>query len=268
MYKAIAILLVALAAIDFGESRGGRCQSRNNPYCKLDSWNKRGADHTLCKYCGVNTEKCGKLDGQGITDEAKTILVETHNSLRRKVAKGQESRGSSGPQPGAANMNELVWDDEVAKIAQMWADQCTTFEHTEHDMLLDGMDCGQNMAWGSSWGTSPDQFDLSKSLEEKVQRWYDEVNYFPKESAKSYPGLYNQGQFIGHYTQLVWGATTKLGCGYTKQRAGNKEILVCNYCVAGNMRMNGKGLEIYKSGPAASQCPKERPNNKDGLCSE
>merc|ERR1712002_237552 len=255
MYKAIAILLVALAAIDFGESRGGRCQSRNNPYCKLDSWNTRGADHTLCKYCGVNTEKCGKLDGQGITDEAKTILVETHNSLRRKVAKGQESRGSSGPQPGAANMNELVWDDEVAKIAQMWADQCT-FNHTEHDMLLDGMYCGQNLAMAGGSRSK------SSFLELRVQDWYDEVNYFPKEGVKSWPvSGGSNGEAIGHYTQIVWGATTKLGCGYTR---GYKEILVCNYCTGGNMI----GAEVYKAGPAASQCPKERPNKKDGLCSE
>lgn len=31
-------------------------------------------------------------------------------------------------QPGAQNMQEMVWDDELAAKAQQWASQCT-FEH-------------------------------------------------------------------------------------------------------------------------------------------
>lgn len=31
-------------------------------------------------------------------------------------------------QPGAQNMQEMVWDDELAAKAQQWANQCT-FEH-------------------------------------------------------------------------------------------------------------------------------------------
>ena len=27
-------------------------------------------------------------------------------------------------QPGASNMRQLVWSDELARIAQTWADQC------------------------------------------------------------------------------------------------------------------------------------------------
>ena len=55
-------------------------------------------------------------------------LLDLHNQLRRRVAKGEEGVQVRWPlhqvQPGAADMLELVWNDELAGIAQGWADQC------------------------------------------------------------------------------------------------------------------------------------------------
>ena len=50
----------------------------------------------------------------------KDEAVKAHNDLRRRIAKGLETRGTpgSGPQPAAQDMNELVWDDELAAVAQ------------------------------------------------------------------------------------------------------------------------------------------------------
>lgn len=41
---------------------------------------------------------------------------------------------------------------------------------------------------------------------------------------------------IGHYTQLVWAKSTKIGCGIVKYKElfFNKKYLVCNYGPAGN----------------------------------
>ena len=52
-------------------------------------------------------------------DEQKQI-VDAHNDLRRKVAKGQETQGAngSGPQPKAADMFQLSWDPVLAASAQ------------------------------------------------------------------------------------------------------------------------------------------------------
>ena len=36
------------------------------------------------------------------------VIVDLHNQYRARVARGQESRGSGGPQPSAANMRQLV----------------------------------------------------------------------------------------------------------------------------------------------------------------
>lgn len=54
--------------------------------------------------------------GSGITEQAhKDRIVAKHNELRRKIANGQE-----GQKPTAADMNALVWDDELAYIAQRY----------------------------------------------------------------------------------------------------------------------------------------------------
>ena len=94
----------------------------------------------MCQYCGANTDQCGAQTCSRaiMTAEEKAVLVDKHNELRRKVAKGQESQGSPGPQPGASNMNELVWDDEVARVAQMWADQCPPTPHDDNRNMVDG----------------------------------------------------------------------------------------------------------------------------------
>lgn len=59
----------------------------------------------------------------GITQAQKYEILEAHNRLRSQVAQGRVSG-----QPGAQNMREMVWDDELAARAQQWANQCI-FEH-------------------------------------------------------------------------------------------------------------------------------------------
>ena len=38
----------------------------------------------------------------------KQYILDLHNNLRRRVAKGLETNGDPGPQPSAANMRKLV----------------------------------------------------------------------------------------------------------------------------------------------------------------
>lgn len=63
------------------------------------------------------------LIATGITAAQKAEILEAHNFLRSQVAQGQVPG-----QPGAQNMREMVWDDELAVKAQDWANQCI-FEH-------------------------------------------------------------------------------------------------------------------------------------------
>ena len=94
----------------------------------------------MCRYCGVNGDQCkSNMCSMGITDEEeKKIIVDKHNELRRYLAEGKETRGVNGTEPKAANMNELVWDDQVARVAQNWVDQCATYPHDTNRNMPDG----------------------------------------------------------------------------------------------------------------------------------
>ena len=55
------------------------------------------------------------------TDEDIDLIVGIHNDLRQRVAWGQETRGSPGPQPAAVYMPDLVnnWDVISKNIVQL-----------------------------------------------------------------------------------------------------------------------------------------------------
>ena len=66
----------------------------------------------------------------------------------------------------------------------------------------------------------------------------------------------------GHYTQVVWADTYKVGCGFTAYKASNgwyDKYYVCNYGPTGNRR----GGSMYKTGSACSKCSGACDN---GLC--
>ena len=72
----------------------------------------------------------------------------------------------------------------------------------------------------------------------------------------------------GHYTQVVWAETDRLGCGMVYYEVGNqtksqttsffqtddgwfRRLVICNYAVAGNLQ----GGSMYLQGTACSECP-------------
>jgi uncharacterized protein YkwD len=110
----------------------------------------------------------------------------------------------------------LVWSVEVAARAQAWADELAAsgcaFEHS-HGRY------GENLALGIA-GVHDDPREI-------VFLWYDEVAEYD----------FHRGGFsraTGHFTQLVWMGTQRLGCGTSTCRG--KRLWVCNYDPPGNYR--------------------------------
>ena len=57
---------------------------------------------------GPSTSCSSKTIFRELSTAAKEAILEKHNQLRRRVAKGEETGGINSPQPGASNMKKLV----------------------------------------------------------------------------------------------------------------------------------------------------------------
>lgn len=107
----------------------------------------------------------------------------------------------------------LAWSDELAEVAQGWAEtlkfNSCAFEHSTSPY-------GENLA-----------FFIPKSTGERATRgWYDEVSLY----SFSRPGF---DMRTGHFTQVVWRETSRLGCAAVECNGG--QIWVCNYDPPGNV---------------------------------
>ena len=238
-----------------GGSSGGNTSSGNSSSVPPDSvFCDLSSDHTMCKWPGASDECSAKTTAREFTDEGKQIILDKHNELRRRVAKGLEPN-----QPEASNMRALVWNEELAAVAQRWADQCT-FGHDSERKKSDGTYVGQNAYIGMSSQTS-DQASLMASMGGSAQAWYDEVTDPGFDAANIKPYVFSSG--TGHYTQVVWAETEEMGCGWTyyEEDGWQKSLVVCNYAVGGNM----VSASMYEQGAACSACPAGY-SCDDGLC--
>ncbi|XP_037780969.1 venom allergen 5-like [Penaeus monodon] len=97
-----ALLLVGLAR-----------QTRPCEYRRVDP------RHTMCAFRPGQCSGKSLLRTGGITCKDIETIISTHNTLRQKLSMGQVRN-----QPPALNMRAMEWDDELAAVAQRWADQC------------------------------------------------------------------------------------------------------------------------------------------------
>lgn len=114
--------------------------------------------------------------------------------------------------------NPVVWNTGLAGVAQGYADDFVCNPNLVHSHNnYNGVSIGENLARGYNFETAAG-----------VTAWWDEINEYDY----SNPG-YSEG--TGHFTQLVWAATTDIGCGYKDCGSGLGYYLVCNYLPIGNV---------------------------------
>ena len=149
-------------------------------------------------------------------------MTAAHNAARAQLGLDEE-------------LPDLQWSTELAEVAQDWSDnltsECGTIEHRMPNSY------GENIAMrGSTRLTQP------FSPEEAVDGWnaevacwdYGTISGTESCDAQCAAGLNSNG--CGHYTQLVWRNTRRVGCGYSTCESGRftYEIWVCNYDPPGN----------------------------------
>ncbi|XP_064553070.1 cysteine-rich venom protein [Drosophila montana] len=189
----------------------------------------------------------GKLIASGISTEERSIILQEHNRLRQLVATGRYPG-----QPGAENMREIVWDDELAARAQQWADNCQ-FRHDPH-RTINRFTMGQNLA--VIWSTAPLEAE-DGDFPSRIQNWFNEVQKYSFGDAWS--------PKTGHYSQLVWGETSLVGCGFAEYKDNIKfnKLYVCNYGPGGNV----VGYNPYEVGKPSCATYGMKPSARyQGLC--
>jgi pathogenesis-related protein 1 len=128
---------------------------------------------------------------------------------------------------GELGLPSLAWSNELAGYAQKWVNELVKnrnceISHRPHDEKDPWNQIyGENIYWGSEGYTPLDA----------VSSWGSEKSFFDTRT-KTCKGDWST---CGHYTQLIWKQTTKVGCAIATCSNGNL-IVVCNYDPAGNMQ--------------------------------
>ncbi|XP_036154863.1 GLIPR1-like protein 1 [Myotis myotis] len=158
--------------------------------------------------------------------------VTAHNEMRRTV------------QPPAANMKYMSWDEGLAKTAKAWANKCNyqpnTCSEKPYQCHPTFKYVGENIWLGGSYQFKP-EFAIGLWCNEKMI-----YNYSTLHCSKA----------CGHYTQVVWADSYKVGCAMTicpQLQGAATAIFVCDYGPLGNHA----GARPYTEGASCSMCGKE-----------
>jgi len=191
---------------------------------------------TPTNYCAIYTPinpdhtMCHPLNGEAVSAADKATILTKHNEAR-SVAK-------------AANMLNMTWDADLAELAQRWVNTCPGgHEVQNYDRYMFGFyTVGQNYAGTSSatdtWGKMVDLW-----INER-----DDYTYTSNSCAA--------GKKCGHYTQVVWAKSHKVGCAAAacpnySDNAGKFQF-ICNYAPGGNS--NNESPYVDGGSSPASDC--------------
>ena len=133
-------------------------------------------------------------------DDFQSRILAAHNSVRAQV-----------------RTPPLRWSSQLAADAQAWANVLARKGRLQH--------AGQHETGENLWMGTTGAF----SIEEMVGAWAAERSDYRH---GEWPYVAGKGKMVGHYTQMVWRTTTRVGCAMA--RGERKEVLVCRYSPPGN----------------------------------
>ncbi len=158
---------------------------------------------------------CGE-GGDGVdagSDEPAALagITAAHNAVRDGVGVGP-----------------LVWDPALAAIAQEWAEACV--DNDAPAGLIDH-NPGRSDDYPGYVGENIYASTGTVSPTAAVAAWASEDVDYDYDSNSCAPG-----KVCGHYTQLVWADTTRVGCGVAACASLTyTNGLVCDYSPGGNI---------------------------------
>ncbi|CAH1774463.1 unnamed protein product [Owenia fusiformis] len=177
------------------------------------------------------------------TDGWQQYMVEAHN----------ERRFNEAVTFGISDENKLTYNQELAMMAQFRANKCI-WDHGDY-IDCNGNVVGQNMYYVSGSEYHPIDNEIT---DRALVGWYEneKPHYDPSSTSCA------EGKVCGHYTQVIWAATERMGCGarmcetlyggdgVTVYRNSKHTLVVCNYSPPGNY----VDMPPFSQGPFCSKC--------------
>jgi uncharacterized membrane protein YgcG len=122
----------------------------------------------------------------------------------------------------------LTWSNTLANQAQGYANQLASQGYVCNAQQCDTLPHGaanENLAWGGVG------FPIAQMVEGSQYAWVSEKPGYNAQTntCTPVPPL----RSCGHYTAMIWGGTTSIGCGTST--GAQIEVLVCRYDPPGNM---------------------------------
>jgi hypothetical protein len=187
---------------------------------------------------------CNRFISRTLPDKEKATIVIAHNVYRSLVAKG-DAKGTDAELSSASNMNQIYWSDDLAKMAQDWADRCDFRAPPGSELVFQNYTLNQNIYTHAIQGPlSVDDF----KFKDAIRRWYSEITSFKDENISPYV----RDKHARHFSQVAWARTHLVGCGYAfyEESNWNRQLYVCYYAQGGNI----SGNPIYELGRPCSKC--------------
>ena len=133
-----------------------------------------------------------------------------------------------------AGVPPLAWDNALGAAAALYAQQMAWTSRFAHSDRKGHPGVGENL-WMGSRGAF--------SLETMIGGWSSEKRWF---RAGVFPNVSRTGNWadVGHYTQMIWPATTRVGCALAS--TAQTDYLVCRYANKGNV--DGRTVGYATSG--------------------
>ncbi len=139
---------------------------------------------------------------------AQKIVPLKHDQIVKFVEEHNKYRSEAG-------VGRISWDSHLANEAKKWALELAKKRKFQHS----NMQYGENLYMSS----------YEPNITEVVSTWAYEKNFYNGE-----PITPEIAKKAGHYTQIIWGKTTKMGCAIAQDKKGYYYV-VCEYSPAGNI---------------------------------
>ncbi|XP_061187587.1 peptidase inhibitor 15-like [Saccostrea echinata] len=182
----------------------------------------------------VRIARSARQKRQSNSDEQE--FLDAHNDARSIVS------------PTASNMRKMKWSNELAQVAQNYANKCIWGHNSARTTETKALTSQFSYVGENLYVTSRSYVNPSSA----VESWDSEKSDY------TYSNLACAG-VCGHYTQVAWASSEYVGCatstcssfsGLSSSFNGGT-IVVCNYGPGGNYN----GQKPYKSGTSCSSCP-------------